>query len=70
MRTIVQFFLLALIIGSRITGIFKMRYSAANQMDSEGEITDWVKKELAEARQIPDSELISLEEVRRMILAG
>ena len=38
------------------------------QIDSEGEITDWVKKELAEARKIPDSELISLEEVRRMIL--
>ena len=39
-----------------------------NKNDSEGELTDWVKKELAEARQIPDSELISLEEVERMIL--
>ncbi|MFH2059388.1 MAG: hypothetical protein ABIJ59_10870 [Pseudomonadota bacterium] len=42
----------------------------ANQTDSEGELTDWVKKELAEARQIPDSELISSEEVKRMIIAG
>ena len=42
----------------------------ANRTDSEGELTDWVKKELAEAREIPDSELISSEEVKRMILAG
>lgn len=41
----------------------------ANRNDSKGEPTDWAKKELAEARQIPDSELISSEEVKRMILA-
>ncbi len=41
----------------------------ANQTDDEGEITDWVKKELAEARQIPDSENISLEELREQIIA-
>ena len=41
----------------------------ADKADSEGEITDWVKKELDEARQVPDSELISSEEVKRMILA-
>ena len=35
----------------------------ANQTNTEGELTDWVKKELAEARQIPDSENISLEEL-------
>ncbi len=39
-----------------------------NKTDSEGELTDWVRKELAEARQIPDSELISLEELEKMIL--
>jgi len=41
----------------------------ANQVASEGGLTDWVKKELAEARQIPDSENISLEELEEQILA-
>ena len=41
----------------------------ANRTDSEGELTDWVKKELAEAREIPDSELIGSEEVKQIILA-
>ena len=34
----------------------------------EGELSDWAKKEVEEARKIPDSENISLEEVERMIL--
>ncbi|MBT6690390.1 hypothetical protein HN903_02695 [archaeon] len=41
----------------------------ANQTNTEGELTDWVKKELAEARQIPDSENISLEELEEQIVA-
>ena len=41
----------------------------ANHTDSEGELTDWIKKELAEARQIPDSENISLEELEEEIIA-
>lgn len=41
----------------------------ANQTDSEGELTDWAKKELAEARQIPDSDNISLEELEEQIIA-
>lgn len=35
----------------------------------EGELSDWAKKELAEARKIPDSENIPLEEVEKMILS-
>ena len=41
----------------------------ARYADSEGVITDWAKAELAEARQIPDSELLSSKDVKRMILA-
>ena len=33
------------------------------------ELTDWAKNELAEARKIPDSEMLSLEEVEKKILA-
>jgi len=33
--------------------------------DSEGELSDWARKELAEARNTPDSELISMEEIER-----
>jgi len=40
----------------------------ANQTGSEGEITDWVRRELEKARKIPDSELISSEKVKQMIL--
>ena len=36
--------------------------------DPEGELSDWAKKELAEARKIPDSELLSSEEVEQMII--
>ena len=39
-----------------------------NVLLSEGELTNWAKKELAEARKIPDSEMISLKEVEQMIL--
>jgi len=35
---------------------------------SDGELTDWAKKELAEARAMSDSEMIPLEEVEQMIL--
>lgn len=37
--------------------------------DPEGELSDWAKKELAEARKTPDSELLSSEEVKQMILS-
>jgi len=37
--------------------------------DSEGELSDWARKELAEARNTPDSENISLEEMEKLILA-
>ena len=37
-------------------------------VDDEGELTDWAKKELAEARKIPDSELISMEEIKKEFL--
>ena len=37
--------------------------------DDEGELTDWAKKELAEARKIPDSENISLEKLEEQLIA-
>jgi hypothetical protein len=39
-----------------------------NAFLEEGELTDWVKEELEEARKIPESECISQEEVKKMIL--
>ena len=38
-------------------------------MEEEYEFSDWAKRELAEARKIPDSELISHEEAKKRILA-
>ena len=40
-----------------------------NILISEGEFTDWARNELREARNVPDSELLSSEEVKQMILA-
>ena len=37
--------------------------------DPEGELSDWAKKELSEARKIPNSENISLEEMEQRILS-
>jgi len=39
-----------------------------NIVSEEYELSDWAKKELREARAIPESELISHEEVRKRIL--
>jgi len=36
--------------------------------DPDGELSDWAKKELAEARKTPDSELISIEEIEKEFL--
>ena len=36
--------------------------------DDEGELSDWAKRELAEARKIPDEELISMEEIEKEFL--
>lgn len=36
--------------------------------DPEGELSDWAKRELAEARKTPDSELLSSEEVKKEFL--
>lgn len=36
--------------------------------DPEGELSDWAKRELEESRASPDSENISHEEVKKMIL--
>lgn len=38
-------------------------------MEEEYDLSTWAKKELEEARKVPDSELISHEEVRKRILA-
>ena len=37
-------------------------------MEEEQELSDWAKKELVEARKVPDSKLISHEEVKKHIL--
>ncbi len=39
-----------------------------NILIEEGELSDWIKKELKEARQIPNSECTSQEKVREMIM--
>ena len=36
--------------------------------DDEGELTDWAQNELAKARAEPEENLLSSEEVERMIL--
>ena len=36
--------------------------------DPEGELTDWAKKELADARKIPDDELIGSKEIENEFL--
>lgn len=38
------------------------------QKDPEGELSDWAKQELTEARATPRSEFTSHEEVKQMIL--
>ena len=38
------------------------------QKDPEGELSDWAKQELAEARATPRSEFVSHEEVKKIIL--
>jgi len=40
-----------------------------NVLLSEGELTDWAKQELDNARALPDLEYVSLEEVEKRILA-
>ena len=39
-----------------------------NCHDSEGELSDWAKKELAEARKAPNEELISMAEIEKEFL--
>lgn len=39
-----------------------------NILLSEGELTDWAKKELARVRKIPESECVSHEDAKQMIL--
>jgi len=45
-----------------------MKNQIKTKKDTEGELSDWAKKELAEARKIPDSELISHEDIKKEIL--
>ncbi len=39
-----------------------------NILLSEGELTDWAKRELTAARKVPESECVSHEDVEDMIL--
>jgi hypothetical protein len=43
-------------------------YLFCHKPDLEGELSDWAKNELEEARRIPDSENFSLEELEKEIL--
>ena len=36
--------------------------------DDEGELTDWAKNELGETRKTPESEYVSLEQIKKKIL--
>lgn len=36
---------------------------------NDGELTEWAEKELEDARMIPDSEMVSLEEIENNILS-
>lgn len=36
--------------------------------DYEGELSDWAKDELAKARETPDSEYVSMEEIEKEFL--
>ena len=49
-----------------IKGILISKHSFC---DSEGELSDWAKAELEEARKIPNSKNISLEEIEKSIYA-
>ena len=40
----------------------------ANRTDDEGELTDWAKDEFANARKVPDSDLISMDEIKKEFL--
>lgn len=42
---------------------------AINNKDPEGELSNWAKKALEEARKRPEKEYVSLEEVRKRILS-
>ena len=48
--------------------IKKLLMSQRRMEDSEGELTDWAKNELKEARKEPDSKYVSLENVKKRIL--
>jgi len=37
-------------------------------LDNDGELTDWAKEELKKAREAPEEDYVSQEEVRKMIL--
>jgi len=39
-----------------------------NLQDPEGELSDWAKKQLKKARETPESEYVSFEEVKKRIL--
>ena len=43
-------------------------YSLRYYHDPEGELSDWAKKELEEARKTPRNKSISMDDVEKMIL--
>ncbi len=42
--------------------------SQQNCPDPEGELSDWAKKELEEARETPETDYISMEEIEKEFL--
>lgn len=48
--------------------IIKKMLMSKMEEDSEGELTDWAKEELDKARKTPESQYVSLENVKKRIL--
>ena len=46
----------------------KILISQKRVEDDAGELTDWAKNEIEEARKTPESKYVSLEEVKKKIL--
>ena len=47
--------------------IKRILMSQRKEEDDEGELTEWAKEELEEARKTPESKYVSLEEVKKRI---
>jgi len=51
-----------------VTLLKEILLSSFHKEDPEGELSDWAKKELAQARKTPKEEYISMEEIEKEFL--